>query len=380
VIDLAGLRAGPGQVWGGVRLVPLLREEPVDGLRLYARAYEPDGPSTVALPDRTYYTSYIPHAFVAELSSVSFGSRLGTADDIERATVDLKIGRKLVRRVSRRRKGVQRDRVRFLPLHLALEGYLALHFGGPSIVWEEWSERAIRRGLSPREEAACLGTSIPGLEDALRVFEIYPGQCGMVLYVADAVAGAFVVPHPEDYRALHSTLIQDLYGELIFHYAMYAPAVQDFAPRLQTVGSLAELRTAVDTACREWEEFHAGMAGGLLAGEHTFQEAYRIGRFTLSRFLPVFHPKTENHIGETITDADGRLAYLKTFRLSEAQVHRGHLLSRLAANDWSIPATAEEFGTDTASFGVRLDRAGFGHLLQQHILDHYRSRTRRSTR
>lgn len=31
-------------------------------------------------------------------------------------------------RLAKRRPG---DRLRFLPLHLALEGYLALHFGGP---------------------------------------------------------------------------------------------------------------------------------------------------------------------------------------------------------------------------------------------------------
>ena len=105
------------------------------------------------------------------------------------------------------------NRLRFLPLHLALEGYLALHFGGPSVLWAEWSERAVRSGLSPRAEEAYRGAEVRGLADALRVFEIHHGQCGVLVYVADALAAAFAVPHPEDYRALHPTLVHDLFGE-----------------------------------------------------------------------------------------------------------------------------------------------------------------------
>ncbi|MFF8376398.1 hypothetical protein ACF07V_09750 [Streptomyces sp. NPDC015661] len=37
---------------------------------------------------------------------------------------------------------------------------------------------------------------MPGLGEALRVFELHPGQCGLLLYVTDALAAAFVVPHP----------------------------------------------------------------------------------------------------------------------------------------------------------------------------------------
>ena len=31
---------------------------------------------------------------------------------------------------------------------VALEGYLALHFGGPSVAWSEYSREALRRGLT----------------------------------------------------------------------------------------------------------------------------------------------------------------------------------------------------------------------------------------
>ena len=53
-----------------------------------------------------------------------------------------------------------------------------------------------------------------------------------------------------------------------------------------------------------------------------------MGRFRLSRFLPPFALHRTQHIGETITDGKGRVAYLKTFRLSDKQVRRGHVLRR----------------------------------------------------
>ena len=49
----------------------------------------------------------------------------------------------------------------------------------------------------------------------------------------------------------------------------------------------------------------------------------RMGRFTLARFIPAFNPDTRNHIGETITDETGQLAYLKTFRIRRA-AHGDH--------------------------------------------------------
>lgn len=91
--------------------------------------------------------------------------------------------------------------------------------------------RALRHGLSPRVEEAYTGAAVRGLEDALRIFEIHAGQCGVLVYVADALAVAFVVPHPADYRALHGTFVHDLYGELIYHYALLSMPVPDFRAR-----------------------------------------------------------------------------------------------------------------------------------------------------
>ncbi|MGW6494258.1 ARPP-2 domain-containing protein [Nonomuraea angiospora] len=377
--DLTGLDTRPAQTWGGLRLVPLVRREPIEDLRLHAKVYG-DELSMVHLPDRTVYTAYVPHAFVASW----------TGDGTPAAAYGTQLGQPLrhmcIRTRRRMARRVDKNRLRFLPLHLAVEGYLALHFGGPVVAWEEWSRQALAHGLSPRSEEAYAGAEVRGLEDALKIFEIHPGQCGLLLYAGDTLASAFVVPHPEDYRALHPTLVRDMYGELIHDYALFHPA-RDFPAVIDesAVASLADLRAKAVRAERDWAGFHDSvMAAGLLRAPARVEEVYRMGRFTLSRFLPAFERKSENHIGEMISDADGRTAYLKTFRLSEAQVRRGHLLSTLAEHDWSLPAAAEGLRVSAAELGLRLERAGFGHLLRQDVLDGYRKalseRSRRTRR
>ncbi|TYB58268.1 hypothetical protein FXF51_36985 [Nonomuraea sp. PA05] len=379
IVDLTGLETRPAQTWGAMRLVPLVRREPIRDLRLHAKVYG-DEINVVSLPDHTCYTAYVPHAFVASW----------TTDGTCAAAYGTQLGQPLRHVPVRRRRRMARragtNRLRFLPLHLALEGYLALHFGGPEIAWEEWSREAISRGLSPRAEDAYTGAEVRGLDDALKVFEIHPGQCGLLLYAGDTLAGAFVVPHPEDYRALHPTLVRDLYGELIHEYALFYPA-RDFPAVIDdsAVTSFADLRAEARRHEREWAGFHDSvMAAGLLGAPARVEQVYRMGPYTLSRFLPSFERKSENHIGETITGADGRLAYLKTFRLSEAQCRRGHLLSELAAHGWSMAATAAALRIDVPRLAARLERAGFGSLLRQDVLDGYRKalneRTRRTRR
>jgi hypothetical protein len=377
-IDLTGLDLAPSQTWGAVRLVPLLRAEPIVDLRLHPRLYGEEL-SVVLVEPRTAYVSYVPHAFVATWTgdgqpAAAYGTQLRDPRATRKAPscVPLRFHRRMARRTGK-------HRLRFLPQHLALEGYLALHFGGPEVAWEEWSRRAIAQGLSPRCEAAYVGAEIPGLDDALRVFEIHPGQCGMLIFVADALAGAFVVPHPDDYRALHATLLQDLYGELLYLYAQISSPVSEPHPGVDAarVRSIADLRVELERARAQWAAAHAVMAGGLLEqADLAFERVYRMGRFTLWRFLPSFDPQGENHIGESITDPEGRLAYLKTFRLSAAQTRRGHLLASLAAHRWELDATAAALGTNLAGLILRLDRAGFGHLLRQDILDACRNRNR----
>ena len=370
-IDLTGLEVRPAQVWGGVRLVPLVRDEPVAGLRLHREVY--GGHGSVDVGDGTAYTSYIPHGFVADWSgdgreAAAYGTRIG--GDPEAVPV-----RRHHRMAKRRRAkdGRAEPRLRFLPLHLALEGYLALHFGGPSTVWDEWSRQAVRQGLSPRAEAAYAGRWVPGLAEALRVFEIHPGQCGLMLYVADSLAAAFVVPHPADYRRLHSTLIEDLYGELVHQYAFYGAPVPGFTARVADSGglrTLADLRAAAREQERAWARAHTSlMARDLLETPYAFERVHRMGSYDLYRFLPPFlRGGQEQHIGELISDHKGRTVYLKTFRLSENQIRKGHLLRRLAHDDWHLGRTAETLGTTYAELVRRIGAAGLGPLLNAHVI------------
>jgi hypothetical protein len=375
-LALKGLTTLPSQVWGGVRLVPLVRDEPITDLRLDARIC--DGYGFVEVDAGTSYFSYIPHAFVASWTSdgspaAAYGTQLRTAEEAERppARMPLFFHRRMARRVAK-------DRLRFLPLHLALEGYLALHFGGPEIAWREWSYRAVARGLSPREESAYAGASIGGLEEALRVFEIHHNQCGVLVYVADALAAAFAVPHPADYRVLHHTLINDLYGELIYHYGTFRLPVPDFEARLDDtrIRSLADLRAQAREQHEAWARFHDGfMAGALLEGRYTSETVHELGPYRLSRLLPSFERRRENHLAETITDASGTVAYLKTFRLSENQIRRGHLLASLAAASWHLADAAEALDLTLPQLVGRIESAGFAYLLRQDVLDHYRARS-----
>lgn len=375
---LEGLETRPAQTWGGVRLVPLVRDEPVPHLRLHREVVD-EPVSVVEIGDGTVYTSYVPHAFVATWSddpsapAASYGTRL-TKRDRRDALPCVPV--RTTRRMARKRG---KSRLRFLPQHLAVEGYLALHFGGPEIVWEEWSLKAVTRGLSPRCEETYLGLEVRGLEEALRLFEIHPRQCGVLVYVADALASAFVTPHPDDYRALHPTLIEDLFGELIYMYGLCAMPAGDLSAGIDGAGirSIADLRAAADRRQAEWAAFHDGvMAGRLFDEDGSHQVVQSLHGFELSRFLPSFSLRRENHIGETITGADGRIAYMKSFRLSDAQVKRGYLLKRLALHQWRLDAAAASMGVEEAALALRLERSGFGSLLRQDVLDRYRAQAR----
>jgi hypothetical protein len=372
-LALTGLSLCASQVWGAVRLVPLLRDEPIEDLRLDRRCWNTT--TIVELPKRTLYTSFIPHAFVVSWSNdlTTPEAALGTqATNTSKANdyFPLRFAHRMAKR--ERRGGVAQQRLRFLPLNTAFEAYLALHFAGPDVLRREYSDQALSQGLSPRIESVTPGHWVPGLEEALRVFEIREGQVGVLMFVADTLAAAFVVPHPDDYRQLHRTLLCDFYGELVYQYAcMYDQSAKLLRPlRGERVSSITDLQLELAHARADWSaQFHE-MARGLLEQPVNLQHVYRLGRHRMFRFLPGFRLREENHIGELIRAPAGELAYLKTFRLSEPQVRRGYLLDTLARHDWDLDAAAEAMRTTKENLCTGLERAGFGDLLRAHLLTH----------
>ncbi|TWJ15597.1 hypothetical protein LX16_1308 [Stackebrandtia albiflava] len=271
-------------------------------------------------------------------------------------------------------------RFRFLPMHVAMEGFLLLQFGGPPVAWQEWSQHALHSGTAPRTETWHHGSGIDGLDEAMRRFEIHDGQCGVAVYIGDALASVFATPHPDDFRALYPALLDETYGELIARYAGHGDAVSDMEVRFDesAIRDLADIRRQAAAHTESWRRFHDDvMTADLFADRHV-REIRAAGDFVLRRFTPTFTQTAECHIGEEIVDYDtGQVAYLKTFRLSQTQIRRGRLLTVLGDCGWRLSDAAARLRVTPEQFGIQLDRAGFGHLLKRHVLDGFRHRARR---
>jgi len=372
-IALQGLEIAPSQVWGAIRIVPLIRQNVRYDLRLSRRNYDSDI-TVVSLEGEMMapgvkYISYVPHGLVLSWSNEGYPA-VALGGQLMSEGKRLACGAVSVQVMHRMAKREAENQLRFLPLHLAMEGFLSLFFSGPQVAWSEYSKQALRQGLSPRYESAIAGRDIFGLEEALRVFEIHSQQVGVLLFVSDALASAFVVPTPEDYRALHSSLLLDFYGELLYYYGQHG-STTFMQPSIDEgkIDSIASLKQALDRMRSEWGEFHGFMAGDLLGRSVSAKRVYTAGNFTLQRFITDLRLKTENHIGEAIVRDNGELEYLKTYRLSEAQTRRVYLLSQLAAHDWHLEATAKALRNTVEELIMRLEKASFGYLVNNQLLE-----------
>ena len=373
-LTLKGLSHAPSQTWRGIRLVPLIRNNVVGDLRIGQRQYD-ESLMSVKLDGRgdgMRYTSYVPHGLVVEWDDdgcpvAAFGANLKGRDGKRFGSV--------VRLTHRMAKREDKNTLRILPLHVAMEGFLSLHFGGPDIAWAEYSKDGLRNGLSPRSETSVPGRWIMGLRDALRVFEIHENQVGVAIYVADAMASIFVVSHPDDYRRLHSSLLEDFYGELLFQYGLYGDSGRMEAELVaRNVETLDDLEQATNAMRAEWASFHQYMSESAFERPLISTRVYKCGPFQLQRFSTTLDPKAENHIGEAIVRQDGEIEYLKTYRLTGTQARRAHLLSKLAAHNWNLEATAAAMRQSKSELILRLERAGFAYLLKDHVIREARRR------
>ncbi|MBW4687528.1 MAG: hypothetical protein KME40_21045 [Komarekiella atlantica HA4396-MV6] len=383
-ISLKGLEIAPSQVRGAVRIVPLLRHQVHGDLRLLRRSYDEDITvvsleGEITKPGMKYF-SYVPHGLVMSWSDdgspvASFGGQIVKPDGKR-----LDCGCASVRLMHRMAKRESVNQLRFLPLHLAMEGFLSLFFSGPDIAWSEYSRYALSHGLGSRYETAVSGRYIAGLEDALRVFEIHSQQVGVLVFVAEALASAFVVPTPDDYRALHTSLLEDFYSDLIYQYGLLYDTTlpMDVSVDESKINSLADLRGAIAKMRSDWASFQGFMAEGLLQRELHSQRVYTAGPFVLQRFMTNLQPKYENYIGEAIARETGEIEYLKIYRLSEAQTRRAYLLSKLAKYNWNLDATAKALSHTREEFVHRIEAAGFGYLLNQQVRDAARKKTKKS--
>jgi hypothetical protein len=278
-------------------------------------------------------------------------------------------------------KRESKNSLRFLPLHLAMEGFLSLYFNGPKIAWEEYSRYALTYGLGCRSEYSYSGRAIAGLEEALRVFEIHPKQVGVLIYFADVLASAFVVSTPQDYMYLHYSLLEDFYGELIYQYALLYDKTSDISLSIDAskVNNLADLRTAVVKMRSEWAAFHQGvMSTGLIGRSIQSKTVYTGGCFELQRFMTNINSPSdvndENHIGEVILRDNGEVEYLHTYRLSQEQIKRVYYLSKLDENNWKLDKTATALLCTEHEFILKMEQLGFGYLFTQQLRDKARKK------
>lgn len=373
-LELRGLTAAPSQVWGAVRLVPLIREEVRGDLRLGLRPYAErlTHVTVKGLPaePKTQYTSFIPHGLIVSWKNsdeplANWQTQLG----LHKKKKDGKVvqrGWYEARHLHRVVKKIDRRAVRMLPMHTAMEGFLAMHFGGPDVAYSYYSSQSLRHGLSPRTEYALSGEGIPDLGEALRLFERHPNQCGVLIYVADVLASAFVVPHPVDYAYMHDALVLDMYGDVFWNYGMMwrEPSPFEFDLSGDDVGTLDDLRAAFETARAELADFEVSMGRDLIGRELWTERVYRMGKFELERFITDLTDEDTNHIGESIVRRDGTLEYLKTFRLSAQMVKKGRLLHALAEHEWDLHRAAESRFMSPLEFRDRMVRAGLAFLLR----------------
>lgn len=369
-IALAGLALRGAQVWGAVRLVPLVRTRPVTKLRL-ARVDRGDALTVTTVDVHTahparaeHFVSVVPHAFVLAWgddadAEVSLGARFARDEVSSRPDRRVRAQLRMARRASERA-------IRFVPQQLAIEGLLALYFGGPTLASHDWSERVLREGMDPRAERALSGRALPQLADALRVFERLDGQCGMLLFYQDTLLGAFVAPTADDYAALHDALLLDLFPAELLAYAHHNAPRFDAHIDPAAVRSLDDLRAALDAEETRWGRFYTDVSDALLR-EASAETVYTLDGCTLERFFTHLRRKGEHHVGERVVTRDGALAYLKTYRLSTPQSRRAYLLHLLAQNGWSLEDAAKSAALSLPQLVTELTRVGFGWMVAPRV-------------
>ncbi len=360
-INLDHLEIAPSQIWGAIRLVPLLRKDFRADLRLAKRSY--NSQVVVSVDRSTFYHTYVPHGLVLNWSDdgspvAALGGRLGNK------STDF-AGVKVIRRMAQRE---DQNSLRFLPLEMAMEGFMGMFFHGPTIAWQEYSRRSCSTGLSPRTEYSITGKSISDLSEALRVFEIHENQVGVLLFTGEILATAFIVAHPADYRDLHETLLTDVYGETFYYYGLYGQAqkmkclIDD-----QNIHSLADLRSALTTMRQEWSDLQSIMGMDLLQRSIRSQQIYQAGAFSLQRFITDLDKTRNNYIGESIVDDRGDLQYLKIYGLSAVQTRRAYLLQALDRHNWQLEKAAISLNETLPSLVKRIEKADLGYLINNQV-------------
>lgn len=357
---LAGCQVGVAQTWGSVRLAPILRDEVRGDLRLAERPH--DLSFVRSSYRRAGFWSYMPQGLVVRWNQD--GSVIATDETHLDGHGTYSPGR-LWRRKSE-------DELFFLPNALAIEGFMVRHFKGPDIAWLDY-HREVRRGpLGHRQERGVPGWFLKGLDEALNVFEISPGQVGTAFFLDELFVGCLVCPHPKDYAKLHRSFLTDSFPDYLVNYGYlrYAKSSK-LELRHEEISSLETLRADFQRAKSDLIEEETVRLSDLEGRQVEVETLYRTEVFQLQRLVTQLEKGGDNFAGEEIRRHDGTLEYLRLFRLNRGQTRRLYLLSTLARVDWNFWKAADALGFEESNdVAQALAEADLGYLLNPGIYGH----------
>ena len=364
-LNLKGVSFGPSQVWKNIRLVLLIRSEVCSNLKMKKVDYD-NSFSTVSVNEKINYSSYIPFGIIA-----SWGED-GAAGISNRSLVNKKKSEKSAFDHHFRLVGkVEKNKVRILPFHMAMEAFLSTAFKRPEVRRKEFTNEFNRFGLYYRGELSWSSDCLSYVNDALGYFEILENQCGVLIYISDSLASCYLLPNPEDYRHLHYTLLLDCYSDLMWHYSNEEYDVQKlkFSLNEKRVTGIKSLRSEFEIAMKELSNQTESLSSGLFERDLYYQDYYKLGNNRLRKFrTDFFESMSEDHIGECIVDSDENVQYLKSFRLGIEQLRRGKFLQRLEENDWDISECAKVDKLNRDQWLFQFYKSGLGYILNDNTI------------
>lgn len=362
-LNFSNFKLMPSQIYGSIRLIPLVKENYDKQLKFNYEKY--DALNIIKVDKNLQYTSYTPHAF-----HVSYDDDKQINNQKDKSPIVF--SDKMIKKSGK-------STVRFFPLHNAMESFLSLYFCGPDIIWEEYSGSAKKDCLSPRYERSISGKYIQGLEQALKIFEIYENQVGILLLVADKLTSVFILPNPQDYKVLHKTLVEDFFGDLIYYYGYLHTDIRQFEQKIDEskVNSLNDLKKELGFMKTQLADFYSLMAESIFNQSIETRDNYTLGKYNMNRFITDINQGSEHHIGEMIKDESGEIQYMKTYLLSDLQIKRAKVLKALSVHYWHLEKTADYFKMSLAKFILDIEKIGFGYIIKKPILEKIRKEERK---
>jgi len=353
------------QSYGAVTIIPVIREKQSSSLRV-SRAVFKQSTAVVALPDG-HYTSFIPHGFLIHDNDERATARFANQTELlnKRAAHSNKghsLHTKLIKRIGN-------NAVRILPMHQAMESLLTLAFSPPKTLHRELRADTFRFGMEFNCEYSYPSDCVRGFAEALKIFEIHDGQVGTIVLVNGKLASCFIVPHANDYKELHDSVLLDHFGELIVDYSHCDYA--DIDPPLQIdkdkVSSLSDLETALNTAKAQQESMLQEVIKELFETTTYHKKHYKLGASTLSSFHTELSSSENQHIGEAIL-ASGEIQFLKSYALDQRQAEKARILKTLETHDWMISDCTNALGLPKDQWVSMLRRHGLADFYKPEYL------------